>query len=560
MPRKKAPAEWVKIDDLKPWDDNPRNNQIAIDKVAQSIKRFGFGAPIIARKENGEVIAGHTRLEAAKSLSLKEVPVRYLDLDPVDAHLLALADNKLGEVAEWDDLKLKDIFEKESFSVDDLFIAGFDAGALDDIIDSELPDLDFDSDNSIGGEELTEADLMPVNVEPITKTGEAVDIGNHRVICGDCVDVMKTFDDNSIDAIVCDPPYGIDFMNRKWDNDVPRDDWSAECFRILKPGGHLIAFSATRTFHRLGTVVENAGFEVRDTINWLYFSGFPKSTNVSLLIDKAAGHDNRGRAIPTASTHQASDIDKVNKLTSNPVGPYEPKTDDAKHFDGYGTALKPSFEPAILARKPLSEKNIAANVLKWGTGGLNIDDCRFGYGDSCWVGPQHDHSNQWNKPTIGSTQAFKYGEMGQRDLNLKNDISKYKPEKGRWPANIYQCPKVSRSEREEGCEELPSKTGAETVQRKEGSAGMNNPRAGAGRTASEVKNIHPTVKPIKLMRWLARLVMPPGEDAVLLDTFAGSGSTLVAAEKEGFNSIGIEMNPEYVDIIRARLSHACKGE
>ncbi|MEC7577088.1 MAG: site-specific DNA-methyltransferase, partial [Pseudomonadota bacterium] len=126
--------------------------------------------------------------------------------------------------------------------------------------------------------------------------------------------------------------------------------------------------------------------------------------------------------------------------------------------------------------------------------------------------------------------------------------------------NIYQCPKVSRSEREEGCEELPSKTGAETVPRKEGSAGMNNPRAGAGRTASEVKNIHPTVKPIKLMRWLARLVMPPGEDAVLLDTFAGSGSTLVAAEKEGFNSIGIEMNPEYVDIIRARLSHACKGE
>ena len=550
MPRKKAPAEWVKINDLKPWTNNPRNNELAIEKVAQSIKRFGFGAPIIARKEDGEIIAGHTRLEAAKHLKLKEVPVRFLDLDPVDAHLLALADNKLGEVAEWDDLKLKDIFEKESFAVDDLFIAGFDAGALDDIIDSELPDLDFDGDNSIGGEELTEADLIPVNVEPITKTGEAVEIGKHRVICGDCVEVMKTFDDNSIDAIVCDPPYGIDFMNRKWDNDVPRDDWGSECFRILKPGGHLIAFSATRTFHRLGTVVENAGFEVRDTINWLYFSGFPKSTNVSLLIDKAAGHDNRGRAIPTASTHQASDVNKVNKLTSNPVGPYEPKTEDAKRFDGYGTALKPSFEPAILARKPLSEKNISANVLKWGTGGLNIDDCRFGYGDPCWVRPQENNTARSaykgdNNPTGFFDGAFTFG-FGS---NL-----------GRWPANIYQCPKVSRSEREEGCEELPSKTGAETVQRKEGSAGMNNPRAGAGRTASEVKNIHPTVKPIKLMRWLARLVMPPGDDAVLLDTFAGSGSTLVAAEKEGFNSIGIEMNPEYVDIIRARLSHACKGE
>ena len=549
MPRKKAPAEWVKIDDLKPWTDNPRNNQHAIEKVAQSIKRFGFGAPIIARKEDGEVIAGHTRLEAAKHLKLKEVPVRFLDLDPVDAHLLALADNKLGEVAEWDDLKLKDIFEKERFAVDDLFIAGFDAGALDDIIDSELPDLDFDGDNSIGGEELTEDDLMPVNVEPITKTGEAVNIGKHRVICGDCVDVMRTFDDNSIDVVLTDPPYGIQFMSMAFDKDIPRDDWSAECFRILKPGGHLIAFSATRTFHRLGTVVENAGFEVRDTINWLYFSGFPKSTNVSLLIDKAAGHDNRGRAIPTASSHQASDIDKVNKLTSNPVAPYEPKTDDAKRFEGYGTALKPSFEPAILARKPLSEKNIAANVLKWGTGGLNIDDCRFGYGDPCWVGPQN--ANLARPINDAKNKIFgKYESFGNPNGSKI----------GRWPANIYQCPKVSRSEREEGCEELPSKTGAETVQRKEGSAGMNNPRAGAGRTASEVKNIHPTVKPIKLMRWLARLVMPPGEDAVLLDTFAGSGSTLVAAEKEGFNSIGIEMNPEYVDIIRARLSHACKGE
>ena len=558
MPRKKAPAEWVKIDDLKPWTDNPRNNQHAIEKVAFSIERFGFGAPIIARKEDGEIIAGHTRLEAAKHLNLKEVPVRFLDLDPVDAHLLALADNKLGEVAEWDDLKLKDIFEKESFAVDDLFIAGFDAGALDDIIDTELPDLDFDGDNSIGGEELTEADLMPVNVEPITKTGESVDIGKHRVICGDCVDVMRTFDDNSIDCIVTDPPYGIQFMCLAFDKDIPRDDWSAECFRILKPGGHLIAFSATRTFHRLGTVVENAGFEVRDTINWLYFSGFPKSTNVPLLIDKAAGHDNRGRAIPTASTHQASDIDKVNKLTSNPVGPYEPKTEDAKRFDGYGTALKPSFEPAILARKPLSEKNIAANVLKWGTGGLNIDDCRFGYGDPCWVGPNEKMIDC--KPTKNINHKHKNKDNNQFQKNTSEFIYRNAPEMGRWPANIYQCPKVSRSEREEGCEELPSKTGAETVQRKEGSAGMNNPRAGAGRTASEVKNIHPTVKPIKLMRWLARLVMPPGDDAVLLDTFAGSGSTLVAAEKEGFNSIGIEMNPEYVDIIRARLSHACKGE
>ena len=219
MPRKKAPAEWVKINDLKPWTNNPRNNEHAIEKVAQSIKRFGFGAPIIARKEDGEIIAGHTRLEAAKHLKLKEVPVRFLDLDPVDAHLLALADNKLGEVAEWDDLKLKDIFEKESFAVDDLFIAGFDAGALDDIIDSELPDLDFDGDNSIGGEELTEADLMPVNVEPISKHGEIYYLGPHRIICGDCRDINiinKLINNEKINLAFTSPPYAT---QRKYDSE-----------------------------------------------------------------------------------------------------------------------------------------------------------------------------------------------------------------------------------------------------------------------------------------------------------------------------------------------------
>ena len=552
MTTKEHIGEWVAISDLKKWDKNPRDNTEAIKHVADSIQRFGFASPIIART-NGEIIAGHTRFEAAKLLKLDRVPVRYMDLDPADAKLLALADNKLAEIAEWNKPLLMDIFETEQFSLDDLNIAGFDLETMDELL-GEPPDLDIGSDADPGFiNERTEYDEIPDKIEPTTKTGEKIEVGPHRVICGECVEVMKTFDDNSIDAIVCDPPYGIDFMAKKWDSSIPKDEWAIECLRILKPGGHLIAFAATRTFHRLGMVVEQAGFEIRDTINWLYFSGFPKSTNVPLLIDKSAGHENRGKAIPTASSYQASDNEKENKLTSNPVGPYKPKTKDAKRFDGYGTALKPAFEPAILARKPLSQKNIAENVLKWGTGGLNIDGSRFGYGDPCWVGPQEKHKGYPNG-TGGNTWSIGKPPDGTRvNPYFLNDI-------GRWPANIYQCPKASRSEREEGCDELPTKTGFETVNRKEGSAGVNNPRAGAGRTAAEVKNIHPTVKPIKLMRWLCRLVMPPTENAVLLDTFAGSGSTLVAAELEGFASIGIEMNPEYCDIIVSRVKNAVEND
>ena len=533
---KKAAAKWVKINELKPWKDNPRINDEAIEKVATSIKRFGFAAPIIANQDF-TIIAGHTRLEAAKSLNLKEVPVRFLDLDPVDAQLLALADNKLGEISQWDNLKLQDIFKKVDFSMDDLLIAGFNQESIDDIIDFDIPSFDDPISNDYQDEEITNEDKIPIEVEPITKNGDQIDIGNHKVICGDCVEVMKTFESDSIDFILTDPPYGLSFLNQAWDQNVPQDDWSKECFRILKPGGYLIAFSATRTYHRLGMVIESAGFEIRDTINWMYFTGFPKSANISILIDNAAGEEReiigqKNSSLGGTVAAGLRDVEYINQHKNKTFNITKPKTELAKRFDGYGTALKPSFEPAMLARKPLSEKNIAANVSKWGTGGLNIDDCRFAFGDPCWVGSQEDFNNDPMLPK----------------------------EKGRWPANTYQCKKVSMSEREKGCEDLPSKTGAELVNRQEGSAGMNNPRAGAGRTASEVKNIHPTVKPIKLMRWLCRLGMPPYKDAVLLDTFSGSGSTLVAAEKEGFKSIGIEMNPKYVDIIRARLTHACQNE
>ena len=371
---------------------------------------------------------------------------------------------------------------------------------------------------------------------------------------GDCLDVLAAMEPESVDAIVCDPPYGLGFLGRAWDALPPGVDWARLCLRVLKPGGHLVAFGGTRTVHRLATAIEDGGFEIRDLVSWIYYSGFPKSKNVALSIDKGEGYPNRGRAIPTASTYQASDTEQAHRLTSNPVGPYEPRSEAAKKWNGYGTALKPAQEPAVIARKPLTG-TVAANVLEHGTGALNIDGCRLSFGDLAWPGPNESTEGQWNRQWSQSDapMAEKWdaktsrsgGPVGQAHL-------------GRWPANIYAHPKASRSEREAGCERLPGRTGAEATDRTAGSAGLNNPRAGAGRTADRVKNHHPTVKPIGVIRWLCKLTGGQ-RGSVILDPFMGSGTTGCAAVLEGFDFIGIEREPEYMQICEARIRHHMGG-
>ena len=324
---------------------------------------------------------------------------------------------------------------------------------------------------------------------------------------GDCLDVLAAMEPESVDAIVCDPPYGLGFLGRAWDALPPGEDWARLCLRVLKPGGHLVAFGGTRTVHRLATAIEDGGFEIRDMVSWLYWSGFPKSLDVF-------------KALP-----------------------------DAAQWEGYGTALKPAQEPAVLARKPLTG-TVAANVLEHGTGALNIDGCRFAYGDEAWPGPQD--SSGWS---ITGSKA-----SDNRSMSGKNYAREPKPDdpRGRWPANIYAHPKACRSEREAGCERLPGRTGAEATDRTAGSAGLNNPRAGAGRTADRVKNHHPTVKPIGVMRWLCKLTGgQPG--SVILDPFMGSGTTGCAAVLEGFDFIGIEREPEYMQICEARIRHHMGG-
>lgn len=373
---------------------------------------------------------------------------------------------------------------------------------------------------------------------------------------GNCLDSLKGMPDNSVDSIVTDPPYGISFMSKKWDYDVPSVEIWKECLRVLKPGGFLLSFSSTRTYHRMTINIEDAGFEIRDSCTWNYSSGFPKSHNISASIDKMYGHPNRGRAIPTASSYQACDVDQENKLTSNPVGPYEPKTDEAKQWQGWGTALKPSQEFIAMARKPL-DGTVANNVLNWGTGGINIDATRV---------PLNGDENM---------SALQASSKSTFSANANNWTTSTYKEEGRWPANFihdgsqevlelfpdvkgsasrfFYVPKASKRDKEEGLDDFEERTQAATF----GDIGPmeGNPRKPNTGHVQKIRNFHPTVKPTELMKYLCRLVTQPG--GVVLDPFMGSGSTGKAAILEGFRFIGCELDEEYLAIAEARIKHAC---
>lgn len=243
-----------------------------------------------------------------------------------------------------------------------------------------------------------------------------------RLKIGDCLEQMKLLESNSIDAIVTDPPYGLKFMNKGWDYELPNTDTWREVVRVLKPGGHLLAFGGTRTYHRLAVAIEDAGFEIRDQIQWIYGSGFPKSLDISKAIDKAAGIERENGELKFKAGTQ---LGVINDDSWKPKDVYEtaPSTDLAKQWQGFGTALKPANEPIVLARKPLSEKTVAANVLKWGTGGLNIDACRIPHNEKCKM-----MAAQTNKEVM--TGGGKYGQAGRHEAVLE-----LKPN-GRFPANL----------------------------------------------------------------------------------------------------------------------------
>lgn len=362
-----------------------------------------------------------------------------------------------------------------------------------------------------------------------------------EIIQGDCVDVMRGMPSDSVDAVVTDPPYGLSFMGKGWDHSVPGSEFWEQALRVAKPGAHLLAFGGTRMFHRLAVAIEDAGWEIRDTLMWVYGSGFPKSHN----------------------------------------------------GDWGGTALKPAWEPIIMARKPLIG-TVAANFEQHGTGGLNIDGCRV---------PASEGVHAFEYKGNDSKNCYGNGLHGSRALGVQ-------PPKGRWPANLihdgseevvagfpetgkspepsapiqsgkrtapiyggmpnsegtvgfgfgdsgsaarfFYCAKASKADRDEGLDGFSLTHPSKITGRRIGSPGA---KAGgyAGTTESPKRNVHPTVKPTDLMAYLCRLVTPEG--GIVLDPFCGSGSTGKAAVREGFNFVGIEREPEYCDIARARIEH-----
>ncbi len=364
------------------------------------------------------------------------------------------------------------------------------------------------------------------------------------VYCDDSLSRMASLPANSVDSCVTDPPYGLKFMGKSWDYGVPGVEYWTEVLRVLKPGGHLLSFGGTRTYHRMVCAIEDAGFEIRDQIQWIYGSGFPKSHNVSKGIDRAAGAEREvigyhpAPATPAKGTFNCSFSEAL--LTA---------TDAAQQWDGWGTALKPANEPIVVARKPLSEKTVAANVLRWGTGAINVDGCR--------VGTEKLAEQIRGKPDPRWRTAFEGGVTPARI--------------GRWPANVIH------DGSEEVMEAFPKTGPGGSLTGNEPSAHFANvygdllerpgfkAYADSGTAArffycakapkkERRGSKHPTVKPLALMRYLIRLVTPPG--GTVLDPFAGSGTTGEAAVLEGMGCVLIEKDPEYIDDIKKRIACA----
>jgi site-specific DNA-methyltransferase (adenine-specific) len=424
-----------------------------------------------------------------------------------------------------------------------------------------------------------------------------------RLELGDCLEVLKTIPDNSVDSIVTDPPYGLSFMNKKWDYDVPSVEIWKECLRVLKPGGHLLSFGGSRTYHRMAVRIEDAGFEIRDQIMWVYGSGFPKSHNIGKSVDKLQGNE-RDEYIKTDGIGTDSNSGKYNMNNGN--SNLKKEYIDSKgtsEWEGWGTALKPAHEPIVMARKPLSEKTVALNVLRWGTGGINIDESRVGETVETWP----------------SSRSYKSGNVRNRDEDNSDAITQETSEapNGRWPANIifdeeagqvldqqsgisksntkssivedkeanifndgktkttghkkkiyvgdyndkggasrfFYCPKASKKDRDEGMDGF-EETISEIAQINSQTKLQPNGEYVENKVLPR-KNNHPTVKPTDLMLYLIKLVTPV--KGVVMDPFMGSGSTGKGAIRGGFDFIGIEREEEYIKIAEARIKNELNG-
>ena len=413
----------------------------------------------------------------------------------------------------------------------------------------------------------------------------------YQILQGDNRDTLKTIADNSIDAIVTDPPYGIDFLGKAWDANTGALETYQECLRVLKPGGHILAFSAARTYHHLAVTLEQAGFEIRDQIMWIYSSGFPKSQDVGRSIQRGLGvkETRKVKSTDGYNLNNAKGFTENNDVGYGEMKPITVCTDpEAKAWEGWGTALKPAHEPIALARKPM-KLSIAKNCQTHGVGALNIDAARVPYESEYDAKHQEDIRIGQENATNG-TNFFGSGTSKVDDVSLQ----------GRFPSNVlgeilqadyqkyFYCPKVSRRERHIGFDlnKVPTiehndpatihlhplwtpAIGKNVYRLKEaiekhnnevpepmfgnvqGCYGPDGERFAVGLDKAAKGNNHPTVKPIELMKYLIKLITPPG--GTVLDPFNGSGSTGCAAVELGFEYIGCELDPAYVEIARKRI-------
>ena len=418
------------------------------------------------------------------------------------------------------------------------------------------------------------------------------------LICGNNLDELPKLPDNSVHAIITDPPYELGFMGKTWDSTgiaYNTQLWQ-QCLRVLKPGGHLLAFGGSRTYHRMACAIEDAGFQIRDQIMWVYGSGFPKSLDVSKAIDKQAGAEREVVGTRTLYGTAASTNPVVGSMEgvsgagqSKEIPVTTAATDAAKQWEGWGTALKPAHEPIVLARKPL-DGTVAQNVIWYGTGALNIDECRVGneiiktsggrsvaitgdervgaalrmYGESTPLNTEHQGRFPANFIHDGSDEVLELfpdskggAYPAKRGQAVNTSFAGGQETEGGFramgddgsAARFFYCAKANKTDRNEGLDDFAPKRDADRIA--DDGVGGANPR---NRTNTEKVNHHPTVKPTDLMRYLCRLITPPG--GTILDPFTGSGSTGKAATLEGFNFIGIELDPDYIAIAEARIQHA----
>jgi DNA modification methylase len=425
---------------------------------------------------------------------------------------------------------------------------------------------------------------------------------NVKLMLGDNIEKLRELPDNFVDSIVTDPPYGLSFMNKKWDYDVPSIDFWKEVYRVLKPGGHILSFGGTRTYHRMVVNMEDAGFEIRDQIMWVYGSGFPKSLNIGKGIDKKLGNEREvigtlADIHPRYNTPRkgGNGINQREGFGESDVAP--PLTKGNSEYEGWGTGLKPANEPIVLARKPISEKTIVDNVLKWGTGGINVDGCRIGYVDDNdkssakpqgktlkhkgwdtekWLEETKEPHNEGRFPAnfiideeagklldeqsgegkstkykitlpkIAGKNIFDGGNNGNGRTDIMTD-SGYSDTGG--ASRFFYVPKVSKKERNMGLDNFEEKENPSN------NYGFTENFTANDNTLNRLstKNNHPTVKPINLLTYLVRLITPP--NGIVMDCYMGSGSTGIATLLEGFQFIGMEMDEEYFEIAKSRIEN-----